>query len=308
MALQELDLAHLAVFASIYKHRSVVKAAAELDLSQPTVSRWLAKLREHLNDPLFVRTQAGMEPTPLAVAFSGPISQMLELYQTHLRRGATFDPASSTRTFRIAASDFGHMAVLPRLHRGLTALAPQVSFKAVTLGRQELITGLESGDIDLAVGGFPKLNAGVQEQTLYDDPYVCVMHESNPLLAAPLTLDVYRQARHVLVQLRSVGHVHQVVEQEILDLCPPENIRMVSESFLLAAMMLDGSDLILTAPMLVPRILEKRCGLRSVPPPMALPTFHVKQYWHERFHRDPASQWLRRQVAELVGSGASSES
>jgi hypothetical protein len=33
--------------------------------------------------------------------------------------------------------------------------------------------------------------------------------------------------------------------------------------------------------------------------PIELPSYDIKQHWHERFHRDPANQWMRNTLAEL---------
>ena len=62
------DLKLLQLFDVLYSTRSVTRAAEQLGQSQPTVSIWLARLRKLLNDPLFVRTPAGMQATPRAEA------------------------------------------------------------------------------------------------------------------------------------------------------------------------------------------------------------------------------------------------
>ena len=293
----DLDFAELAAFDAIFEHRSVIKAARALGLPQPTVSRWLAKLREHFDDPLFVRTQLGMEPTPVALACAEPVADILRIHRTQLLNAGRFDPATTTRNFRIAASDFGHFLVIPRLHAWSRETAPSARFTAAPLGRKMLITELESGEVDLAVGGFPNLFAGVLEQTLYEDRYVCVMRDGHPLLKRPLTLEGFRDAGHILVRTRDLGHVHQEVEKLIADLCPPEKIMVVSETFLMAALFIGDSDLILTVPARVATLFQEQRRLVSVPPPMDLPPFQVKQYWHQRFHKDPGNQWLRRAVA-----------
>ncbi len=58
----------LQLFDVLYQCRSVTRAAEQLGQSQPTISIWLARLREQLNDPLFVRTPGGMAPTPAPIS------------------------------------------------------------------------------------------------------------------------------------------------------------------------------------------------------------------------------------------------
>ena len=66
-----IDLKLLAVVTELHKTRSVSQTAENLDLSQSAISMSLAKLRKHFNDPLFVRTSSGMNPTPHAVELIG---------------------------------------------------------------------------------------------------------------------------------------------------------------------------------------------------------------------------------------------
>jgi hypothetical protein len=59
----DVDLKLLTVFEEVYKTGSVSQAAANIGATQLAISIGLGKLRRLLNDPLFVRTSRGMEPT-----------------------------------------------------------------------------------------------------------------------------------------------------------------------------------------------------------------------------------------------------
>ena len=84
----------------LHRTRSVTQAAELLGQSQPTVSIWLGRLRKRLDDPLFVRTPAGMMPTPLAQALIDPVREALAALQRLSAREAPFDPALAQRAFR----------------------------------------------------------------------------------------------------------------------------------------------------------------------------------------------------------------
>jgi DNA-binding transcriptional LysR family regulator len=225
---------------------------------------------------------------------------MLEIYRNKLMQERTFDPSTSRRNFRVAASDFGQLTILPAFHHWALTTAPMARFTGVPLGRESLGEGLESGEIDLAVGGFPALMSGVIEQTLYEDNYVCLLRRDHPLLSDPITLDTFREARHALVSARSVGHVHQEVEDLLLQIIPPENVRIVSHSFSLAPMLIRQSDLMLTIPQRVAALFQSQLDLVSIAPPISFPKFQVKQYWHERSRHDPGHIWLRHGVVALL--------
>src|SRR4030095_7780665 len=79
----------------LYRTRSVTKAADALGLSQPTLSIWLAQARRRLDDPLFVRTPAGMEPTPRTESLIGTVRAALELMREVVAARQEFDPATA---------------------------------------------------------------------------------------------------------------------------------------------------------------------------------------------------------------------
>ncbi len=293
----DLRLAH--VLTALMRHRSVSKAADSLGMPQPTVSRALAKLRGHFNDPLFVRTRGGMEPTPVAITASDGFAEMLRIYKATLAMAGRFDPTTSTRQFTIAASDFGHLLVLPPLHAATIECAPGLRFKAIPLGSRPLIIELETGEVDLAVGGFPNLYAGVMEQTLFHEIYVCLVHP-NRAAGDPMTLQEFQQAFHIVVSAQQFGHVHQLVEKKLLEIVPANRVRIVGSSFIVSALIAERSDLILTVPAGISTVLQRGTVLVRREPPLELPGFDVKLYWHERFHQDPANQWLRQTVAGLL--------
>jgi DNA-binding transcriptional LysR family regulator len=180
MNIPDLDLRDLVVFSMLMQHHSVTKVAAALNLPQPTVSRCVARLRKQFRDVLFVRTRSGMEPTSIALAAAPAVDDIVHVYATQLSDPGKFDPKVSRREFALAASDVGHLLVLPRLFSEMASEAPRVKFTAVPLSQCPLIEELQSGEVDLAVGGFPNLFAGVLEQTLYQEEYVCLVCKDHP--------------------------------------------------------------------------------------------------------------------------------
>src|SRR5687768_16065198 len=96
-----LDVKLLRLFDVLYSTGSVTRCAERLSQSQPTISIWLAKLRRQLNDPLFLRTPIGMQPTPRADELIGPCREALEALRRLSAKEPEFDPGSAERTFRL---------------------------------------------------------------------------------------------------------------------------------------------------------------------------------------------------------------
>ena len=109
--LRSLDLNLLLVFEAILREGSVARAAERLHLSQPATSHALSRLRHRLKDQLFVRTPAGMTPTPRAERLARPVRRALDELQLALEPDA-FSPATAERSFVVALNNFG--AIAPR--------------------------------------------------------------------------------------------------------------------------------------------------------------------------------------------------
>ena len=73
--------AALDYFLAVFRNRSIGKAARELRISQPALSKAIRRLEDELRVPLFVRSPAGVEPTRFAEALSRRANVINDEYQ-----------------------------------------------------------------------------------------------------------------------------------------------------------------------------------------------------------------------------------
>ena len=293
----DLDFRALTVFRALFQTHRVTAAADQLGLGQSNVSRELAKLRKHFGDPLFVRTRNGMEATPRAIQIAKSVDEMLHLYEYTLQGAVKFDPQESHRTFHIAGSEVGHVLLFSRISERVHSLAPNVKLHAVPLGVNTLAKELE-GDTDMAIGPFPKLFAGIHERNIFWDRYVCLVSTEHPVIDGSISIAQFKTSHHILWSARNVGHVQEKISSELMRTIPKENIRLITENFLTAALLCQQSNYIATLPAGVAEILGDLAAFQVLDPPIELPPFDVKLYWHERYHSDPAHKWLRNIIYE----------
>src|ERR1700722_2263399 len=182
-----IDLRLLTIVTELHRTRSVSQTAERLELSQSTVSMSLARLRKHFNDPLFVRTSSGMEPTPHAIQLIDLLSHAETLLETALEHHVVFNPPTSDRTFHLCSTDIAKVTMLPKLMNHLRTLAPSVCVELRDMSDRtsEL---LESGELDLAVGFIPPMGAGFCQQRLFPERFVCVVRCNHPRIANHLSL------------------------------------------------------------------------------------------------------------------------
>ena len=300
MDITRLDLNLLVVFHHLLIHKRVSIIAPLLGMSQPAVSSALGRLRAHLGDELFLRTQGGMMPTPYALQLAEPVAMALDGLQQALNVRAAFEPLTSTRNFTLAMTDVGEMYFLPVLVDALTRAAPSVTVQVVSATQASLKEDMATGRIDLAMGLLPQLQAGFFQQALFRQKYICLMRKGHPLAAGnKLTLSNFTQAEHVRIVAAGTGHGRVDVALENRKL--RRQFRLTVPHYVALGDVLSHSDLMATVP---ERFADRTLvpfGLIKRDLPIRVPESAIHQFWHSRLHRDPGHQWLRRFMWTLFG-------
>ncbi|MET0205076.1 MAG: LysR family transcriptional regulator [Casimicrobiaceae bacterium] len=294
-AAELLDSKQLQLFDLLYTTRSVTRTADLLGQSQPTVSIWLGKLRRQLRDPLFVRTPAGMQPTPQADALIGQAREILESLRRLADWEPTFVPATAHRRFRICMTDASHITLLPQLLAHVRTAAPYVRIDAAHIDGNTA-QALETGEADLALGYIPWLESGIYQQTLYPQDWVCLANPRHPRIGRTLTLEAYRNEAHIGIV---GGTGAQVLETALHARRVRRRIALELPGFLGLYAIVSTTDLIATLPRHTGETLAKVGRLKVFPCPVPIPNFTVKQHWHARYHHDAGNRWLRGTIASL---------
>ncbi len=292
---QSIDIKLLRLLDALHASQSVTRTAERLGLSQPTISIGLARLRKVLGDPLFVRTPEGMQPTPRTQELMPAVRQVLSGMDLLASTSAQFDAASSERRFRIFMTDASHVTLMPRLFAHVRALAPGVKLEAATLG-PDMASALQSGDADLALGLIPTLDSGFYQQALFDQDWICLCNANHPRIGKTFTMKHYLNEAHVGIVS---GTGAQLLETALQKLDKQRRVQLALPGFLGLSAILSTSDLVATLPRHIGETLAQAAGLRMLPCPVAIEGFTVKQYWHTRYHQDPANRWLRGVCSEL---------
>ncbi len=289
----DLDLNHLLVLDVLLREHSLTRAAQTLNVTQPALSKTLARLRHYFDDPLFVRVALKMEPTPKAMELQAPVSEILERMRALRSEHVPFDPKTSDRTFNFCVVDAGVIKLLPSLVKQLIAEAPHVRVRLVQLDAEHLESWLVSGKVDFAMGSFPSLTKAIRRQPLWTETYVSVVRKGHPRIKREPTLEQFAAEKHVLVSTLGTGHAHQLAERAIEAVVPPENIVCRVPMFIGAAVLAKHTDTIATLPLSIATVLGDDLDLDIVTPPLKLPKIEIYQYWHELLHREPGTKWIR---------------
>jgi len=285
----------LRLFDALFSTGSVTKAAEKLGQSQPTISIWLARLRKELDDPLFIRSAEGMLPTPRAEALIGTARQALEMLRRLAELRPEFDPATAKRRFIICMTDASHITLLPAILAYVRRVAQGIRIEAAQIG-SDTPRMLQSGEADLALGYISDLDAGHFQQALFPQDWVCLANAKHARIHERITARDFRREAHVLIRS---GTGHQLLADALREQRIVPDVALELPGFLGLPAIIGTTDLIATLPRHIGETLAHYYGLRVLDCPLAIAGFTVKQYWHARFHHDPASQWLRDVCGEL---------
>ncbi len=299
MNLTSIDLNLLVAFDALAREHNVTLAADRVGLSQPAMSNALARLRKKFNDPLFVRTTAGMQPTPYAQGLAGPVARACELLEAALGADAGFDPTSSSKSVTFYLSEVGELVFLPKLLLGLQSRAPRIGVKVRRAPEKGLQDAMAAGDGDLAIGIFPNLKSGFYQQRLYSDKFVCIVRRDHPTIRSSLSLEQYVATLHAVVASTGTGH-DTALEQILWKQRLHRQIAVSVPDFLVLPTIVEQTDAIATIPSRMAAGLQGRRNLRVLESPIRFPHIEIRQHWHERYHHDAANKWLREFVAQLL--------
>ena len=296
MDLEDIDLNLLVVFNQLLVERRVSKVAENLGLTQPAVSNSLARLRKLLGEELFLRTPGGMEPTPFAEQLAESVSYALGMLHSALNQRSTFEPTTSTRSFTVGMTDIGEIYFLPALMDRLRREAPGVSLSTVRNTAVNLKDEMEAGKVDLAIGLLPQLKGGFFQRRLFRQRYVCLFRKGHRLDKKKISLAEFAAAQHVVIVSAGTGHgkVDELLKRSGIE----RKVRLTVPHFVGVGHILQTTNLVATVPERLAQRLVEPFGLSHVAHPATLPEVAINVFWHAKFHKAPANQWLRSLVFE----------
>ncbi|MGD8165929.1 LysR substrate-binding domain-containing protein [Herbiconiux sp. P16] len=295
--LSSVDLNLLIPLQALLRERNVTRAAARVGMSQPAMSNALKRLRITLADPLLVRAGGGYELTIRAKQLAKPLEDALQMVGEKVFKIEAFDPASSRREFRLAASSSTVFVALKDLVADATTRYPQITFSVVAGGRSadEMFRDLNL-DLVLLPEVLPTVNP---RERLYDEDWVFICADDNPHIGDRLQIDQVFTLPHAVYQqdgLRTHGelaletHGRSIVQAVKCD------------DFMSVFHLIPRTGLIALVQTNVARHLARQNGLRVLASPIPLPPFGIDMVWNPLSPMDPGYVWLREQLVAFAPS------
>jgi DNA-binding transcriptional LysR family regulator len=281
----------------VLRERSVVRAADSLAISQPAVSHALNRLRHALKDRLFVRTPAGMSPTPRAEQLALPVRKALNELQLAVE-GDTFEPSTADRRFTIAVNNYAAVVAVAPILAAVRAQAPNVRLSLVPSGTLNLGDRLDRGELDLAISGSAIAGERFASQQLIADRFVAVLRSGHPALRKKLTAASLAELQHLGIS--SSGENLEFVDAFLK---ARKTARFVASDvpYLSAGAVLVQSNLVAILGRKLAMEFRRAYPIEIRELPFEAPVLHSVMSWHRRFDDVPAHRWLR---STIIGTAA----
>ncbi|MCB9685707.1 MAG: LysR family transcriptional regulator [Alphaproteobacteria bacterium] len=292
-----VDLNLLVALDLLLDERSVRAAARRAGVTPSAMSHTLSRLRDVFGDELLVRSGRRLLPTRRAEALADPVRQVLVLAGDLLDDSAPFEPAASTRAFRVVCTDHVSTVLLAGVEQRVRERAPGVDLHVRPLV-PETMEDLRDGRADVAIGIFPDASPEVRMRRLFDDGFVTVARQRHPRIGPPsVSMEAFLRETHVLVAPR--GDARGTVDEDLDALGLRRRVARTFPSFLAAAWHVADSDDLLTVSARLVAAVAPRLGLAALPPPMPLPRYAMHLAWHPRTDRSREDAWFRALLLEV---------
>lgn len=297
MNIDNLEMMHMRLLAELVAVRSVSLAAQRVGLSQSAASHALAKMRKHLGDPLFTRVGTGIHPTPYGERLGLAAAEALTVIAAGLATNRPFDPLVSARNFNVYMSDIGQMVFLPKFLAHMKDEAPNTAIRSMPIPLINPGASLGTGEVDVAIGFFENLRAGFRQRLLFREHYVCVVSDRQSKFQSGLSLSAFQSAKHAIAD--STGMAHSVIDRTLREQRIKRHVVLRVPGYHVLPTIIADTDLMVVMPSRLAIAFASYLPIKILRAPIALPTYDIRIYWHERFHQDPTNRWLRNAFIKL---------
>ncbi|BAV64586.1 LysR substrate-binding domain-containing protein [Sphingobium cloacae] len=292
------DLNLLPIFVALMEERSVTRAAERMGMTQPALSNALLRLRQMLQDQLFVRERYGIQPTPIALELSPLIAEALAQLDNAVLGQQAFDPVQAERLFTIAPNGYVEFVLVPAIVARLEKVAPGIKLRLTPFGNDLAETGVVSGTTALVLGRIVDPPDNLVVQHLMDEGLACAVRADHPAIGDAMTREQFETMKHV--NIVPPGRMRAGLFQALAQQQLKRDVAISVTNFFAAAEMVAVTDYCATLPSLICRRLMHDPRLKILPAPVDLGSFPVEMAWHVRYRHDPAHRWLRALIGAII--------
>lgn len=291
-----LDLNLLVVLDALLAEQNITRAGERLHLSQPATSAALARLRDYFKDDLLVQVGRKMVRTPVGESLTQPVRSLLIQMRSTLENNSEFKPIESSRKFVLMVSDYVGTVLMPQVSKHLNERAPMASLELIP-PHDNPREAIDRGQIDLLILPESQLADDHPSEVLFEDEFVCVACQHNPLVGEKLSFEEYKHMGHVLVRW-GMQRIPSIDEWFLNRFGFERRIEVSTNTFSGVAPFLIDTQRVATMHRRLAERTAHYLPLKIVPLPWEAPTLTMAMQWNKYQQRDLGLIWLRSLLIE----------
>lgn len=269
--LKKFDLNLLVIFECIYQHLSISKAAETLFITPSAVSQSLQRLRNQLNDPLFIRSGKGITPTTVGVNLHKHLEQNLnQIEQTiNIMHGSSLEKNIVVYSPQVLTPDrlFGPMKLLMREHNY------EVEYHDLLISKESAEDLLAYRKADLVFSFAPVNNRSIICSHFMTMPIVLVCRESHPRMGDKATLEQLSEEKFTWLMTGDPGLAEFRAASD--SSLPDRKIGFRSDAFFSLVNMISASNLLGYIPEIAYNQYRDSLKLKKIETPFKLPDVNI---------------------------------
>ncbi|MBB6632664.1 LysR family transcriptional regulator [Cohnella thailandensis] len=172
-------LEDMKLFATVVEHTSLNRAAERLNVTQPALSRRIARMERELGVDLFRRIGKRLELTPAGQITYEYAVELRHSYSDYLQKLNAYRSVDTTLA-TIGASLTTLQTTLPELITAMTEKHPNIEIKAITGKSHEIATLVKEGKVDFGiVASSVEDDPSITSIPLFDDTLMLVLPKTH---------------------------------------------------------------------------------------------------------------------------------
>jgi len=218
-----MTLLQIKYFITVVSTGSVSKAAPQLFVSRPAISRALKELEEEMGVPLFARTASGLELTKIGrVVYSNfkKIQQVLNQTRVQLNNYKEMQKDYSQEILRFGLSPVTAVTFFPEFYQAFTAASPQIKLTTVEYDYSRCVAALNDGALDFLLitdSLINKLPPGFQALDFCENELALAVSSDHPLAHNSfVTVEDFKDES--LIYLATHSDVEQLIDKRFIAL------------------------------------------------------------------------------------------
>ncbi|ELP5899210.1 LysR family transcriptional regulator [Vibrio vulnificus] len=296
--MKNTDLNLIPIFVAIFEEQNLSKAAARLDISQPAVSKALARLRDIYDEPLFHRSPSGVEPTSFAVDIYPAMLTAFKNFTSTLSASSEFEAKVSNRIFSIACVSVASYELMPQLLKQIRQHAPNISLEVHPLFMEDYESDLRLQRYDLIIDMAPRGWTTLKVEPIFSERLMVVCCADHPRIADACSVAQFLAEEHVVVS-RWHARKSLMSEEDIADLAQRKIVYRASGALEMLPV-IHGSEYIGMLPESTINAFAGTYNIKAVSLPFEHDIYDLCAIWHPSRSSESAHQWLRNQLKAAV--------